>query len=322
MVVAAGLLLALLVVPLAPSLGMQRLPFLAAVLAARNAWTVALAAVCVGLLGAILLRRRARRALLPFALASMVALACTAPTVLLRGFRQAAPAPSPAADLRILSWNINGDLVAPSVVARLAARERADIVVLPEIGPAEAAAGYAAAFRAVGLDVTAFPPLSRASEQTVVFVTRRLGGYVASVARSAEPERSAALAPRSPESPRIVAIHAVKPLPGRTAAWSADLAWIAERCDDPNTIAVGDLNATADHFVGGELGGCRDAAVLLGSASVGTWPTSLPVWLAMPIDHVLVSADWSPRSFTVLTEADGSGARHRPVLAVVRRSGG
>jgi endonuclease/exonuclease/phosphatase (EEP) superfamily protein YafD len=155
-----------------------------------------------------------------------------------------------------------------------------------------------------------------------VFVNGRLGAYGPAVQHSPEPERSAALAPSSGSLPRIVAIHALKPLPGETGAWDADLDWVARLCSDPSTIAVGDFNATVDHFDAGRLGGCRDVAAARGAASVGTWPAALPTWAAMPIDHVLIGSGWAARSFTVLTAADGSGARHRPILAVVRRAGG
>jgi endonuclease/exonuclease/phosphatase family metal-dependent hydrolase len=39
----------------------------------------------------------------------------------------------------------------------------------------------------------------------------------------------------------------------------------------------------------------------------------------MPIDHVLVTPQWKVDSFTVLTDRDESGARHRPIFAVLSR---
>lgn len=317
-IVGGGLLVAALVVELAPALGLQRLPVIASLLAPRNAATVVLAAVAAALLAVAALARGIRRPLLPLGVAAAVAAAVGVLVVLAHGVTSEAPAAAAAGDLRILSWNTNGDLVRPSAVAALAAKERADIVVLPDVVGRPAGDGYRAAFRAAGLDVAAYPPIS-GGVQAAVLVARRLGSYGPVVQHSPEPERSVALTARTASLPRIVAIHALKPLPGRTAGWRADLDWVARLCADPSTIAVGDFNATVDNFDAGRVGGCRDAAAERGAASVGTWPTALPTWAAMPIDHVLLGGAWTPRSFTVLTEADGSGARHRPILAVVRR---
>jgi endonuclease/exonuclease/phosphatase (EEP) superfamily protein YafD len=319
---AGGALLALaLVVELAPALGLQRLPVVAALLAPRNLLTAVLAGAGLLLLAVAVAARGSRRALLPLGLASAVAATCGIPAVLAHGLTDEAPASRAPGDLRILSWNINGNLVRPSAVAALAAREQADIVVLPEITAGFDGDRYAGAFQAAGLDLVPYPPISVDPVQAVVFVARRLGSYGPAVRHSPEPERSAAITPETASLPRIVAIHALKPLPGHTGAWDADLDWVAGLCADPATIAVGDFNATVDHFSSGRLGGCRDAAAARGAASVGTWPTALPPWAAMPIDHVLLGSAWSPRSFTVLTDADGSGARHRPILAVVARAG-
>jgi endonuclease/exonuclease/phosphatase (EEP) superfamily protein YafD len=307
------------VVQLAPAFGLQRLPVIATLLAPRDAATVAIAAVGVLLLALAVMAPGVRRALLPLGVAAVLAAAAGAPAVLTRGLVDERPARAAAGDLRILSWNTNGDLVRPSVIAALADREHADLVVLPEIITAERDR-YTAAFRAAGLDLRPYPSDAREAVQAVVFVAPRLGSYGPAVQHSPEPERSAALEPRHASLPRIVVIHALKPVPGRTGAWAADLRWVARRCASPTAIAVGDFNATVDHFDGGRLGGCRDVAAERGAASVGTWPVALPVWAAMPIDHVLIGSAWTARSFTVLTAADASGARHRPILAVVRPS--
>ena len=87
---------------------------------------------------------------------------------------------------------------------------------------------------------------------------------------------------------------------------------------------AGDFNATADHFrivdptagvAGLGFGECRNAGLLTGNGAVGTWPTRLPPLLGAPIDHVFVSPDITVTGMRVLTEYDGAGSDHRPVVA-------
>lgn len=55
---------------------------------------------------------------------------------------------------------------------------------------------------------------------------------------------------------------------------------------------------------------------------MGTWSTSLPSLLAMPIDHVLAApAVGRVTSVTVLSSEDGSGTRHRPTMTVLTPAG-
>jgi endonuclease/exonuclease/phosphatase family metal-dependent hydrolase len=115
----------------------------------------------------------------------------------------------------------------------------------------------------------------------------------------------------------LVALHAAQPALRGNGVWRRELDRAAAACGDPHAVVVGDLNATLDDLGAPALGGCRDAAALRSAAGLGTWPTAVPPVLAMPIDHVLVGRDWTVRSFTVLTAEDASGARHRPILAVL-----
>ena len=91
-----------------------------------------------------------------------------------------------------------------------------------------------------------------------------------------------------------------------------------------NVVMAGDFNATADHFrivdptagvAGLGFGECRNAGLLTGNGAVGTWPTRLPPLLGAPIDHVFVSPDITVTGMRVLTEYDGAGSDHRPVVA-------
>jgi endonuclease/exonuclease/phosphatase (EEP) superfamily protein YafD len=237
-----------------------------------------------------------------------------------RGWTNALPAAAGRHDVRILEWNTNGNLVGPARIARLAARQRADMVVLPQIRAAADGRRFEPAFRAAGLRMRPYPAISRHEVETIVFVRAGLGRYARRAGHSADLDRSAAISPLTRGLPRILALHAAQPTLRGNADWNADLAWVARACVDANTVAVGDFNATLDGLGGGGLGRCRDAAAARHAASVGSWPTFLPTWAGMPLDHVLVGSAWTPRSFTVLTDEDRSGARHRPTLTVLSRA--
>ena len=134
------------------------------------------------------------------------------------------------------------------------------------------------------------------------------------------PRQDPRVAPTTPDVPLLVALHAPQPGVRSTGPWSSTLAWVEQQCTTRTAVAVGDFNGTVDNFGGPGLGGCHDAAVATGSGAVSTWPTSMPAWLGMPIDHVLAADGWTTTGFSVITDQDGGGARHRPILAVLRKS--
>lgn len=242
------MLLVLLAVEFASALGIERLPVLAGLVGPRNAETIALVVLGAVLLVAGLVVMRSRAAVLLLAITALVGAACSAPVVLGRGAANDPAAAARPGSLRVLSWNINGDLVAPDVIARLAARERADIVVLPEISAADTGHLYMPALTAAGLHVHAYPALTNRPVETVVLVRDDIGDYSPAVGRSTDPDRSAALTPVSVGLPHIVAIHAAQPSLRDNPQWRSDLSWVEQQCRDPNTIAVGDFNATLDNF--------------------------------------------------------------------------
>lgn len=312
----AVVLVAAVALQVAGVVGLGRLPVVAALVAPRDAEVAAMLAAGVLLL-LIAAARRARPVALPVGAALVVAGVVGLVPAALRGWAMEAPGAPRAGTVRILSWNINGDLVPPSTMARLAAREHADVVVLPEIAPAVNGADYLPAFRAAGLAVSAVPAIDRGSRETVVLVATAAGRYRADAPWALAPDSWTVVRPSVAGPPVIGALHAAIPAAGGNRLWQAEIAGVAGLCRNPRAIVVGDLNATLDHFGGPGIGGCRDAAALRGAASVGTWPTALPPVLAMPIDHVLVGTAWRVDRFSVLTGEDGSGARHRPVLAVL-----
>nr|WP_240148405.1 endonuclease/exonuclease/phosphatase family protein [Diaminobutyricibacter tongyongensis] len=252
---------------------------------------------------------------LPIAVALAVVVAISAPIVLARGVANGQPAAVGDGQLRILSWNTNGDLIPPEAIAAEAASVRANVVVLPEIDSADEGAIVEAFGRH---HLSMLPQSARGHGVEVLVLTDASLGRRDS-ANAGAPVGSATLAlhPADPGQPALVALHADQPALRGNGNWRAELGWVAEQCRHGSVIVAGDFNATLDEFGSSGLGPGTDAATTAHAGSVGTWPTTVPTWLAMPIDHILVTPDWRVDSFSVLTGADGSGARHRPVFAVI-----
>lgn len=98
------------------------------------------------------------------------------------------------------------------------------------------------------------------------------------------------------------------------------MSWVGDWCSSGRpVVVVGDFNATTDNLASTPAASCTDAATTHGKERRGTWPASIPAFLGLPIDHVLVAgAGVSVTDFDVLTSEDASGARHRPVVATIR----
>ncbi len=228
-------------------------------------------------------------------------------------------------DIRVMTWNTNGEAVSAEEIARVIVEQDADIVALPETS------------RAVGIDIATllresghrmwvhyvdFHPDVRNGPQawqTTVLISPKLGDY--SVIRSSSDRTSntgqvpsAVVMPVDGTGPIIVAVHAVAPRLGTMQQWRADLRWIADQCPRGDVILVGDFNATIDHMAplgvnGGDMGACRDAAIRTGTGQAGTWPAWLPMALATPIDRVMASEVWEPVGSLVLEDSGGSDHR-------------
>lgn len=114
----------------------------------------------------------------------------------------------------------------------------------------------------------------------------------------------------------LVAVHPPPPFPSQITQWRADLDQVARWCSRPAVIA-GDLNATLDHPPFRRLldAGCVDTAALSGNALSGTWRSTWPRSLTIPIDHVLLGG----RRGTVSSYGlhDITGTDHRAVLVTV-----
>ncbi len=248
----------------------------------------------------------------------------------IRGFAGGAFQTIADGDLVVLSWNTLGDAPGAETIASLAVEQEADVVALPETsreaGDAVAAL-LAAAGRPVQVLALQYDTVSKA-RTTVLLVSTALGEYrVTSDARTTPTLPSVVAVPVDGSGPTIVAAHPVAPVPGEMANWRAGLAWLAERCADPDAdvVVAGDLNSTLDHWArfGSDTGlaACHDAARVVGAAALGTWPTRMPAALGSPIDHVLATAAWEVVGFRVLDAEDAAGSDHRPIVAQLRRAG-
>jgi len=89
--------------------------------------------------------------------------------------------------------------------------------------------------------------------------------------------------------PTILGVHTIAPLPSTMELWRQSVEKVVERCQSPQAglVVAGDFNATLDHAVMRELGGCADAAV-----QAGWWPGDLAHLDA----YGLVRRDDRPRS--------------------------
>lgn len=253
--------------------------------------------------------------------------AANAVIVSLRGLDTNTTVETSDEDVTVLSWNTLGDEPGADMIAQLAADADADIVTLPETTK-QAGIDIAVAMRESGhpmwVHTVAFDDVAKA-RSTTVLVSPDLGEYHqvstnADRAQNTAVLPSVVLDPVNGDGPRIVAVHAVAPTSSQMDNWRADLSWIAAQCEMDNVIMAGDFNATIDHMAGlgdgdGTLGRCSDAASLAGSGAVGTWSTAWPALLGTPIDHVMATNAWTVSGFRVVTELDGSGSDHRPIIA-------
>ncbi|MDR6866085.1 endonuclease/exonuclease/phosphatase (EEP) superfamily protein YafD [Microbacterium resistens] len=293
--------------------GAQTMPGIAQAVAFRAGLAIALFVVAV-LWAAIALIGRRRHVLSGIAAGLAVMLGAASigngATLFIRG----AAGSTPEGELVVAAWNTLGGAASPESIARLVLESGADVVSLPETD----AAATAEVVRLLSLEGREMAPGTVGSSiPTSVLISERLGEYRLDRDAGSTPGLpSAVWRPVDGTGPAIVTAHPLPPLPDSMAEWRTGLRWSVAQCDDPETIVAGDLNATVDHL-SALLGGCRDAASEVGTAAVGTWPTSAPTWLSSPIDHVLVGSAWTVRGVEVLTSFDDAGSDHRPVVAVL-----
>lgn len=239
--------------------------------------------------------------------------------------------------VRVLTWNTAGSATTADAIAQIAVAMRADIVTLPET-TIETGEQVAIAMRDLGSPMWAHHAAYGEygvdgwdATSTTLLISPALGDYA--VIESSQDGTSntstvpsAVAMPVDGDGPTVVAAHAVAPRREYMQAWRDDLQWLADQCASANVILAGDFNATLDHMAGmgvdgGVLGRCHDVAADTGNGGLGTWTTELPPLLGAPIDHVLVSPEWTATGSAVLKSLDGSGSDHRPLVVQLEPSG-
>ncbi|WP_219414370.1 endonuclease/exonuclease/phosphatase family protein [Pseudonocardia nigra] len=233
-----------------------------------------------------------------------------------RAITRRAPEQGPE-DLRILSLNALHGRADTGELATVIEREVPDFVVLPEAGcdfrdkllPLVEVLGYRA--------WTSTEPGVRDGHSVTLLAGGRAGDVrvrIGTGMRYPHLEVTGGILGRR----TLYAVHPTAPMgPRRTALWRKDLALIAQWCRAPIApIVAGDFNSTLDHSVfRAAMAGCRSAAAGSGQGLVATYPSALPRWLGIQIDHVLVP----PRTVTTRFDVvDVAGTDHRAVLAGVR----
>ncbi|MBM9468181.1 endonuclease/exonuclease/phosphatase family protein [Nakamurella leprariae] len=289
---------------------------------------IAVGGVAAGLLALLVLRpwRRtatgARRWWQTIVVTSLLAVGVgNAAVVAGRGWATGPVAGEP--DLVVVGFNtqIGAERDATSVdeLVALVTDTGADVVSLPET-PREVADQVAArlAEQDRGFQVFSTRESRRPTSETSLLVAEDVGPYEQTDAPDTVLGTVRAR-PVGHDGPVLVAVHAGSPV--RATGWdrwaasvATAVAQAAPTVDGTGTVVVGDFNATVDHAPMRDLpDGVVDAASAAGRGAEGTWPSSRPVLLASPIDHVLVDGN----TFLVLGThtVRVSDSDHRAVVA-------
>ena len=309
-------------------------------LIAFRAWLIVGAAGATVILLLLMFVRPLRPVMAALAVITVLFGAANAGILVSRGLTQASTASARTEtvgtasgdSITVLSWNTLGGHPGAAAVAKLALDSKADIVSLPETTDAFATQ-VAEKMRAGGQPMWAlglsFSEIYKA-RSTALLISPALGDYTVQSAGGTGPPGNTNVSPTvvakpdDGEGPTIVAVHAVSPIQGEMTNWRSDLSWLSDQCAGDDVIMAGDFNATLDHLDGrgtdgGVVGRCHDAALAVGSAAVGTWPSDMPLLLGAPIDHVMATPTWQTTSFRVVSSLDALGSDHRPVVATLKR---
>ena len=265
------------------------------------------AAAAVGLgLAAIPIPR-----LRPYAASLALPAAAAAVRVLPRTWA-GAPRAGTGQPLTVLAFNAlaRADLVE---LTALIERERPDLVALPEAGP-RYRSRLAPLVEGLGYRVIA---ADNESGSELAGITVLVAGRLGAVRQCPGPaigNPSVELTGGALGSLRFVAVHPVAPAPGMVGRWRRELAAVFRGgADGAPAVVAGDFNASLDHSVLRDAtAGWRDAAAQCGAALVGTWPSFLPRWVGLQIDHVFTTGGIAARGFAV---HDVPGSDHRAVVA-------
>ncbi|WP_433505993.1 endonuclease/exonuclease/phosphatase family protein [Pseudonocardia halophobica] len=221
--------------------------------------------------------------------------------------------PTGTANLTVLAANVWDGKADAGALATLIARERPDLVSLPESGleyrdklmPLLDDLGYRS--------WVSTEPGKPDGWSVTLLVAERLGdvevGSGPELRRQHLWARGGMLGNR-----RFHAVHPQAPMARwQVRVWSRDMDSIARWCAAlPAPIVAGDFNATLDHGpLRRALTGVRDAAEGTGRGLTGTYHAGLPRWAGIRIDHVLVPREATTTRYEIV---DLPGTDHRAVL--------
>ena len=319
---------ALLVAAWPQLFGLQRTPLVAHAVSLRAlAASVAVGLILLLLVGAML-SRAVRNLAMSLGVMLVVFVLVSAAVLSTRGFGGEKPDPAAGSELTVLAWNTLGPATAPEAIAKLGIETKADIIVLPET-ILEDATEVAVLMREGGspmwANTLAYDQVSPALS-TSLLTSAELGEYDYDYERTTAVLPTVIATPRNGDGPKIVAVHAVAPIPGQFDVWPRDLELLAQYCTGENIIMAGDFNATIDHMsglgseAGKTLGDCTDAAMATDNGALGTWPTKLPALVGSPIDHIMTTDDWRVDSMEIIQSLDDNGSDHRPIVAKLSRT--
>jgi endonuclease/exonuclease/phosphatase (EEP) superfamily protein YafD len=215
--------------------------------------------------------------------------------------------------LLVLAANVWNGRADAGALATLIARERPDLVSLPESGeryreklmPLLDGLGYRS--------WVSTEPGKPDGWSVTLLVAERVGevevGSGPELRRQHLWARGGLLGDRT-----FYAVHPQAPMARWQArVWNRDLASIARwTAALPAPIVAGDFNATPDHGpFRACLSGVRDAAEGTAHGLTGTYHARIPRWAGIRIDHVLVPRESATTRFEIL---DLPGSDHRAVL--------
>jgi endonuclease/exonuclease/phosphatase (EEP) superfamily protein YafD len=305
-VVLSVLFLVLVAVPLYPELfGLDEVTPFAQLVAFRPQTLVVVLVLAL----LMLVRRGWRTAAVLVAILALAGGALTAP----RQFSGARPAAAGSRVLTIMVANLLGGGAHASAVAQLIRERKPDLVSLPE-AQVDVREEIRAQLQDLGYQGYTVQPDTAVESATSVLVSPALGA-VAFYTESGTAFGNIVVTGGKLGEIRLIAYHGYPPLPDRTTTWKQDLQVLRRWCaEDPPTIVAGDFNATLDHadFRHALGGNCRSVAAAVGDGLEGTWPADQPAVVRAQIDHVVVTRQFQPGTFSTYAI---EGTDHRAVVA-------
>ncbi|MEI8412721.1 MULTISPECIES: endonuclease/exonuclease/phosphatase family protein [unclassified Kribbella] len=308
-VVLSVLFLLIVAVPLYPELvGLDEVTPFAQLVAFRPQGLAVL--LVLGIL--MLVRRGWRIAAVLVLILALTGAALTAP----RQFSDADPPPAGSRVLTIMVANVLGGGADAGRVAEVIRERKPDLVSLPE-AQADVREEIRAHLQGLTYNGYTLQPSAAVESATSVLVSSSLGAVQFTQDGSATTFGHIIVTGGNLGEVRLIAYHGFPPLPSAVTTWKKDLEVLRHWCaQNPPTIVAGDFNATTDHadFRHALGGNCRSVASLTGGGLIGTWPSDQPAVTRTQIDHVLLTRQLEPGSFTTYAI---EGSDHRAVVATI-----